>query len=94
MRYLLVLLLAGCGGMSTIKPQAPLVQCKQAVSAPTPPAPRADAWVDDSFGMARLSQEAVDWIVEVLALREKDVQLRAIEHACLDGYEKDGQIRQ
>lgn len=94
MKYLLVLLLAGCASTPpTLKPVAPKVDCRQAAPALTPAAPRAEAWIEEVAGVARLSQEAVLWVRAVLGHREADRGLWAAQEACLDAYDEAGHIR-
>lgn len=96
MRSLLVgvLLLAGCSTVPpSIEPAPPLVRCRQPVPERTPPAPRADAWVEDAQGAARLSEAAVLWIRAVLGLREADGAQAAAQEACLSALEKAKHIR-
>lgn len=75
----------------SIKPIAPVVDCKQPATPPIAKPPREDAWVDKA---ARLSKEAADWISELLGTVRKERELRAIEHACLDQHAARGDIRQ
>lgn len=82
-----------------LKPEAPLVDCKQPAAPTPPPAPRADQWLscDPALGTrteaCRLSQKAVDWIVEVLTSLRVSEGYRATEQKCLDGLEAKGLIR-
>lgn len=45
-------------------------------------------------GEARLSQAAVDWILDVLGVADKRAELRRVEHECYDEHERKGVIRQ
>lgn len=94
MKYLVLLLLAGCAtAPATITPLPPRIECAQPEPGRTPAAPAADAWIEDAQGVARLSQGAVLWIRAVLGLREADRGLWSAQEACLDAYEKAGHIR-
>lgn len=98
--------MTACKSVSTprelpqLKPEAPLVSCRQPVSPAAPPAPRADQWVtcDPALGTrteaCRLSQKAVDWIVDTLTALRLTAGYRAAEQRCLDGLEERGLIRQ
>ena len=90
----LSLSILGCKSVSTvpsIPPTAPEVPCQKGATDPTPAAPRASDWVD-AYGM--ISEPAVTWINEVLALLDEERELRQQEHNCLDELEKKGHIRQ
>jgi len=45
-------------------------------------------------GEARLSQRAVDWILDVLRVVRVSEGYRRVEHDCLDAHEAKGLIRQ
>lgn len=90
----LALALAGCASAPpSIEPQPPLVDCRQPTPAPTPAAPRADQWVEDAQGGARVSQRAARWVLAILALREADGAQAAAQERCLDDLERAGHIR-
>lgn len=83
-----------------LKPEAPLVSCKQPASPAAPPVPKADQWVSCSPALGerteacRLSQKAVDWIVDALTALRVTAGYRATEQRCLDALEARGLIRQ
>lgn len=83
-----------------MKPEAPLVNCRQAASPVAPRSPRADQWfactpqLGERPEACRLSQKAVDWIVDILTVVRVSEGLRAAEHKCLDALEERGLIRQ
>lgn len=65
------------------------------------PAPRKDEWVEwrpslpgQPQGVARLSEKASLWIVDLLGVTNKLRSLRKVEHDCLDEAEKKGLIVQ
>ena len=83
----------------SIQPTPPVVDCKQPATSPISAAPAADQWVDATpgvmgAGMARLSEKAAVWIIELLGTVKKERDYRKIEHECLDEHEKKGLIRQ
>lgn len=87
--------------MPQLKPEAPEVRCKQEPGPIVSKAPRADEWVEwrpprpgSTFGDARLSKQAVEWITELLAALRVVEGLRGVEHKCLDDHEAKGLIRQ
>lgn len=88
---LLVLLLTGCASAPTVQP--PKIECRQPMPERTPPAPVADAWLEERDGRARLSEEAVLWVRGVLGMREVDRKLWVVQEDCLDAYEAKGHIR-
>ncbi len=86
--------MSGCKTVSmppSIEPIAPEVDCQQPATPVIQPAPREGEWVDKA---ARLSKEAATWIAELLGIIDKERELRAVEHACLDTHERKGFIRQ
>lgn len=96
-------MIAGCKTVSTppsIKPTTPEVRCKQPATPPISKAPAADRWIEvkgasaagDAY--ARLSEEAANWITELLGTLTKERKLRKVEHECLDTAEKRGLIQQ
>lgn len=90
----LLLPLAACNMLSKkpyVEPTPPTVRCKQPATAPLPPAPKEDQWVDAAL---RLSKEAADWIVVVTGTVDKEREYRKIEHECIDKLEAEGLIRQ
>lgn len=93
---LAALALAGCASLPppTLTPQPPEVRCQRPPGARTPPAPKADEWLQEVEGAVRLSKPAVDWIMTVLGLLDAERAARANEHGCLDAYEAAGDIRQ
>ena len=48
----------------------------------------------DGQDRARLSEKAVSWIRDILALLDKEREYRKVEHGCLDEHEKKGDITQ
>jgi hypothetical protein len=85
----------------TVKPTAPQVRCKQQAAPDIAPAPRSDEWIEytppkpgEPQGAARLSERAVTWVIDAMAVVAKLRGLREVEHACLDDAEKKGLIRQ
>jgi hypothetical protein len=83
-----------------LKPEAPLVSCKQPATPLVPVEPKAAQWVscDPPLGTrseaCRLSQKAVDWIIDLLSVLRVSEGYRAAEHKCLDTLEDKGLIRQ
>lgn len=84
-----------------LKPEAPLVNCKQPAAPLTPKEPKADEWIEwnpprpgKTDGEARLSERAVNWIIEVLGVVRVSEGYRKVEHGCLDQLEAKGLIRQ
>ena len=84
-----------------MKQEAPLVNCKQPAAPAVPPEPKADEWVEwipprpgKVEGEARLSERAVNWIIDVLGAIRVSEGYRRIEHKCLDELEAKGLIRQ
>ena len=66
-----------------------------------PREPKADEWIEwnpprpgKTAGEARLSERAVNWIIEVLGIVRISEGYRAIERGCLDALEAKGLIRQ
>ena len=96
--------MTACKTVSTVPsvaPTPPEVRCKQPASPPIPAAPRKDKWLEwlpplpgEKQGVARLSESAARWIVDVLGVAEKREGLRNVEHECLDALEKKGLITQ
>lgn len=97
-------LLCACNTVSrvpNIKPTPPQVDCQQSLASIPPEPPAADAWVQYvepstmwTSGVARLSEEAAQWVIDVLASARNERALRKVEHDCLDAHEKAGVIRQ
>ena len=84
-----------------LKPEAPLVNCKQPASPAVPKEPAADEWIEwnpprpgKDAGEARLSERAVNWIIDVLSVVRVGEGYRKAEHGCLDQLEAKGLIRQ
>lgn len=104
MIVVLLLFLSSCAAVRptpTVEAASPEVRCKQPPTAPVPAAPRKDKWIEwrpplpgEKQGVARLSEAAARWIVDVLGIAEKEKGLRAVEHKCLDDLEKQGLITQ
>ena len=68
-----------------------------------PREPKADEWIEwnpprpgsaTAAGEARLSERAVNWIIEVLGVVRVSEGYRRVEHNCLDESEARGLIRQ
>ncbi|AHB12234.1 o-spanin [Xylella phage Salvo] len=84
-----------------LKQEAPLVNCKQPASPAVPREPKADEWIEwnpprpgKTEGEARLSERAVNWIIDVLGVVRVSEGYRRVEHGCLDDLEAKGLIRQ
>ena len=86
-----------------LKPEAPLVNCKQPAAPAVPKEPKADEWIEwnpprpgsaTAAGEARLSERAVNWIIEVLGVVRVSEGYRKVEHGCLDQLEAKKLIRQ
>ena len=85
-----------------LKQEAPLVNCKQPASPAVPREPKADEWIEwippkpgmPAGGEARLSQKAVNFVIDLYTTIRIDRGLRSTEHACLDEHEAKGLIRQ
>ena len=86
-----------------LKQEAPLVNCKQPAAPAVPKEPKADEWIEwnpprpgsvTAAGSARLSERAVNWIIEVLGVVRVSEGYRRVEHKCLDESEARGLIRQ
>ncbi|MGH8074273.1 MAG: hypothetical protein ACREO4_09385 [Lysobacter sp.] len=66
-----------------------------------PREPKADEWIEwnpprpgKDTGEARLSEKAVNWIIDVLSVVRVGEGYRKVEHGCLDELEAKGLIRQ
>ncbi len=70
------------------------MRCQQPATPPIPDAPCSDCWVGLVDGVVQLSQSAATWVVEVLGTLDKERELRAEEHRCLDEHERRGIIKQ
>ena len=84
-----------------LKQEAPLVNCKQPATPAVPREPKADEWIEwnpprpgKTEGEARLSERAVNWIIDVLGVVRVSEGYRRVEHKCLDELEAKGLIRQ
>lgn len=84
-----------------LKHEAPEVRCKQPAAPAVPKEPKADEWIEwnpprpgKTEGEARLSERAVNWIIEVLGVVRVSEGYRKVEHNCLDAHEAKGLIRQ
>lgn len=84
-----------------LKQEAPLVNCKQPASPAVPREPKADEWIEwnpprpgKTEGEARLSERAVNWIIDVLGVVRVSEGYRRVEHGCLDDLEAKKLIRQ
>lgn len=103
MSRLLILAVAAClaaCGTTPVRPAAPTVDCRQPAPELSAPLPAADEWIEWSppdaqhpNGVARLSQQAAEWVAGTLVARGRDRGLWAAQEACLDGYQKAGTIR-
>lgn len=78
-----------------------MVRCKQPAVPADAPAPKAHQWVTftppkpgEQQGAARLSEQAVKWIVGILSSNRKLRGLRKVEHECLDEAEAKKLITQ
>ena len=85
----------------TVEPEKPEVRCKQQAAPTVRSPPAASEWVEwrpptpgQAQGTARLSEAAVLWIAETLAVTATLRELRRVEHECLDDAERRGLIRQ
>src|SRR3546814_12968555 len=85
-----------------LKPEPPLVSCRQPASPAVPKEPKADEWIEwnpprpgstTTAGQARLSERAVNWIIEVLGIVRVSDGYRRVEHSCLDDLEAKGLIK-
>lgn len=84
-----------------LKQEAPEVRCKQPAAPAVSKEPAADEWVEWNpprpgkvEGEARLSEQAVNWILELLGVVRVSEGYRGVEHKCLDDLEAKGLIRQ
>lgn len=85
-----------------LAPEPPQVRCKQADGPLVPREPKADEWIEwippkpgmPAGGEARLSQKAVNFVIDLYTTIRIDRGLRSTEHACLDEHEAKGLIRQ
>lgn len=66
-----------------------------------PVEPKADEWIEwnpprpgKDAGEARLSEKAVNFVIELFAWGTAVEGLRNVEHDCLDAHEAKGLIRQ
>lgn len=84
-----------------VQPAIPEVRCKQPAGRVVQPMPKDDEWVQwlpappgEARGVARLSERAVTWILDTLAVVQQEKGLRKVEHDCLDNAEQKKLIRQ
>lgn len=67
-----------------------------------PVEPKADEWIEwipprpgsNSNGEARLSEKAVNFVLDLFNVVTVEKGLRKVEHECLDDHEAKGLIRQ
>jgi hypothetical protein len=92
--------MTGCKTVSTpatVKPTPPRVDCIQADPEGYSRPPRSNQWVSytpqlNGPGIARLSQKAADWVIEVQAAFARLKATRKNEHKCLNNLVDKGVI--
>jgi len=84
-----------------LKPEPPLVDCRQPAAPAVPVEPAADEWIEwnpprpgQRTGEARLSERTVTYILDLLNVVRVSEGYRKTEHDCLDAHEAKGRIRQ
>jgi hypothetical protein len=84
-----------------LKQEAPEVRCKKDAGPVVPVEPKADEWIEWNpprpgkvEGEARLSEKAVNFVIDLLGWGMTIESLRKVEHKCLDEHEAKGLIRQ